>query len=159
LYYYKDGTRAYCAGLLKLQDEEGNDFYIYVRSNGALATGTYWITNDNGLMPQAPYVFGEDGKMVNPPVTDPDQPEVPEVPEVKNGIYELNGKLYYYENDAIQYGAGIIKLTDDAGADFYIYVRSNGQLAIGNYWPTSTNGLLPGNRQYTFDTNGRYYPA
>ena len=25
----------------------------------------------------------------------------------------------------------------------YIYVRSNGKLAIGKYWPTNHNGLLP----------------
>lgn len=165
LYYYKDNVVQYCAGLVKLEDGS----YIYVRSNGQLAIGLYWITNDNGLLPQRAYTFGEDGKMLNPPVTEPEEPEKPsepgdpkppvepEKPEVKNGIVDVNGTLYYYKDGAIAYCAGIVKLVDENGLDFYIYVRSNGQLALGNYWPTTTNGLLAGNRAYNFGTNGRLY--
>ena len=157
LYYYKNDVIQYCAGLILLDGD-----YYYVRSNGQLAIGKYWITNHNDLLPAAMYEFGADGKMLNPPVEDTEEPddgetETPETPAVKNGIVEVNGILYYYENDAIKYGAGIVQLTDDAGETFYIYVRSNGQLALGNYWPTTTNGLLPGNRCYNFGTDGRLY--
>ena len=38
-----------------------NGGYIYVRSNGQLAVGTYWITNHNGLLPERLYTFGDDG--------------------------------------------------------------------------------------------------
>lgn len=167
LYYYENGTRAYAKGLVKLQDEEGNDFYIYVRSNGQLAIGSYWVTNDNGLLPQQMYNFGEDGKMLNPPVTEPedpdtpDQPDTPVVPEppvVKHGIVEENGVLYYYENGTRAYAKGVVKLVDEAGVTYYIYVRSNAQLALGNYWTTNHNGLLA-EKMYNFGTDGRYYPA
>ena len=144
LYYYKNDVLQYCAGLIEIDGD-----YYYVRSNGQLAIGKYWITNDNGLLPAQMYEFGEDGKMINPPGAKPEQPE--------NGIVDVNGVLYYYENNVVKYGAGILKLVDDNGATFYIYVRSNGQLAIGNYWPTTTNGLLPENRCYNFGTDGRLY--
>jgi hypothetical protein len=159
LYYYENNAIKYCAGLVKLEDGS----YIYVRSNGMLAIGDYWITNNNGLLPVKTYTFGADGKLVIK--TEPEQPETPEtpetpdtpvVPEVKNGILEVGGKLYYYKNDAVQYNAGLLKLTDDNGVEFYIYVRSNGQLATGVYWPTNHNDLLP-YKGYDFGTDGRLY--
>lgn len=184
LYYYVDGVRAYCAGLVMITNDDGSVDYIYVRSNGQLAIGKYWATNDNGLLPQKEYTFGADGLMINPPVTEPETPPVtpeeptepetpeeptepsepsepetpvePEVPAKKNGIVEVNGKRYYYKDDVIQYGAGVVKLTDENGVDFYIYVRSNGQLATGKYWTTTTNGLLK-EKEYNFGTDGRLY--
>ena len=86
----------------------------------------------------------------------PDQPDTPVVPEVKNGIVEVGGKLYYYQNGAVQHNAGLLKLTDDNGVDFYIYVRSNGQLATGVYWPTNHHDLLP-YKGYDFGADGRLY--
>jgi len=65
--------------------------------------------------------------------------------------------LYYYIDGTRAYCAGVLKLTDEEGREFYIYVRSNGQLATGIYWPTTTNGLLPGNRSYNWGTDGRLY--
>ena len=59
-YYYIDDEIAYGAGLLFLKDEK---CYIYVRSNGMLATGKYWITNHNGSLPEGMYDFGTDGKL------------------------------------------------------------------------------------------------
>ena len=161
LYYYKNDVLQYCAGLILLDGD-----YYYVRSNGQLAIGKYWTTNHNDLLPAGMYEFGKDGKMLNPPVVEPEEPDQPEQPDtpvepekptVKNGIVDVNGVLYYYENDVVKYGAGVVQLTDDNGATFYIYVRSNGQLALGNYWPTTTNGLLPENRCYNFGTDGRLY--
>lgn len=163
LYYYVDGVRAYCAGLIIIDGD-----YYYVRSNAQLATGKYWTTNHNDLLPAALYEFDtETGKMLNPPVTEPEEPDSgetetpetpvePEQPEVKNGIVDVNGVLYYYKDGTIAYAAGIIEMQDDAGATFYIYVRSNGQLALGNYWPTNTNGLLTA-KMYNFGTDGRLY--
>ena len=168
LYYYENDTIKYCAGLVQLEDGS----YIYVRSNGQLALGNYWVTNDNGLLPQKQYTFGADGKMINAPGASqpetpetpdtpdtPDTPETPEEPEepaVKNGVVEVNGKLYYYENDMIKYNAGLLKLEDETGATYYIYVRSNGQVATGVYWPTNHNDLLP-YKGYDFGTDGRLY--
>ncbi len=154
LYYYVDDMPAYAAGLVEL---EGG--YIYVRSAGNLAIGSYWVTNNNGILPQGMYTFGADGYMLNAPVVDPDEPDVPvepEQPDVKNGIVDVNGTLYYYQNDQIAYCAGLVQLTDEAGQVFYIYVRSGGQLATGIYWPTNNNGLLP-MKGYDFGADGRLY--
>ena len=167
LYYYNNDAIQYCAGLVQLEDGA----YIYVRSNGQLAIGKYWVTNHNNLLPAQEYVFGADGKLfletekpddgedpTEPETpTEPSEPDTPVEPEVKNGIVEVGGKLYYYENDVIQYGAGVVEMTDETGETFYIYVRSNGQLATGSYWPTTTNGLIPGNRSYNWGTDGRLY--
>ena len=166
LYYYENNVIQYCAGLLKLTDEAGVDFYIYVRSNGMLALGNYWPTNHNDLLPYQGYDFGENGRLYlnsgeDTPET-PDTPDTPETPEapvepaVKNGVVEVNGKLYYYENDAIKYNAGLLKFEDEEGKTYYIYVRSNGLVATGVYWPTNHNDLLP-YKGYDFGTDGRLY--
>ena len=55
-YFYIEDEVAYAAGLMKY-----NGGYIYVRSNGQVATGKYWITNHNGLLPEGFYDFGENG--------------------------------------------------------------------------------------------------
>ncbi len=171
--YYKDGKVDWSAGVVKLLDETGREFYIYVRSStGTLATGVYWPSNTNGLLSPGSYDFGTDGRyyapIVNPepeqpeePETPdtPDTPEEPEKPEVKNGIYYENGQYRYYKDGVNDWAAGLVKLTDENGKDFYIYVRSStGTLATGVYWPSITNGLLP-TKGYDFGTNGRYYPA
>ena len=153
IYYYKDGKIQYCAGLIYV-----DGYYYYVRSNGQLAQGSYWTTNHNDLLPEGLYNFDEEGRMTNPPSVEkpgepaPEQPK----PEVKNGIVEENGILYYYIDGTRAYAAGVVKLTDEAGKDFYIYVRSNAQLATGIYWPTNTNGYLA-HKGYDWGTNGRLY--
>lgn len=106
-YYYEDGKIVYGAGLI-----EYNGGYIYVRSSGKVATGTYWITNTNGLKDAGKYEFDEDGMML----------------EVKNGV--VDG--YYYVNNHIQYGVGLIE-TDDG----IYYVRSDGHVAVGDYYVTN----------------------
>ena len=131
-----------------------------------LALGNYWPTNHNDLLPYQGYDFGENGRLYlnsgeDTPET-PDTPDTPETPEapvepaVKNGVVEVNGKLYYYENDAIKYNAGLLKFEDEEGKTYYIYVRSNGLVATGVYWPTNHNDLLP-YKGYDFGTDGRLY--
>ncbi len=59
LYYYKDGSRYY-AGLINIKGS-----YYYVKTSGEVVHGQkYWITKTNGLMKEASYEFGADGKMV-----------------------------------------------------------------------------------------------
>ena len=157
-YYYQNGVLMSGTGAVKLTDDEENVFYIYVRSNGQLATGNYWITITNGILEEGVYNFGTDGKYY-PDSTDSEEPDIPEVPDLKNGIYEENGKYYYYKNGVIDWTAGVVELVDETGRTFYIYVRSStGYLATGVYWPTTRNGLLPMGA-YDFGTDGRYYPA
>ena len=180
-YYYKNGVLDLNAGLVKLTDEEGKEFYIYVRSStGTLATGIYWPSLRNDLLPAGNYDFGENGRYYPPVAEEPEVPSEPDVPEepdspaepekptepekpaepeVLNGIVEKNGKLYYYENGVRDLNAGLVKLTDEDGKTFYIYVSSStGTLVTGRYWPSLRNDLLPAG-YYDFGENGRYYPA
>ena len=135
---YKNGRLVY--GLV-----ECDGAIYYVRSNGELAKGAYYITDTNdmaGFAKGDKLIFGEDGKLL----------------AAKNGIVEEGGVLYYYENNRLQCGAGVVEMTDDQGETFYIYVRSNGQLATGKYWPTILNDYLE-RGEYDWGENGRYYPG
>jgi len=153
-YYYVDGKITGNLGVKQFADEAGETYYIYVRTDGSLATGRYWITKHNDLLPMQAYDFGADGKYY--PSKESETPDTPVVPDVKNGIVEENGEYYYYEDGKLSY-LGLVKLTDESGETFYIYVRSNGKLATGRYWPTKHNDVLP-LTGYDFGTNGRYYP-
>ncbi len=128
LFYYVDGQRVY-AGLI-----EYNGGYIYVRSNGQLAVGRYWITKHNDVKAEGYYEFGADGMML----------------DQKDGFVEENGEIYYYVDGRIQYAAGLIEVEGE-----YYYVKSNGALVRnGAYWITNVNdtGIKAGN--YSFDANG-----
>jgi len=167
LRYYENGVM-HRGGVVKLADETGRTYYIYVRTSTAtLAKGNYWPTVNDYLAPGS-YNFGTDGKYY-PPITDePDStvtptptvtPDTPDEPEEKqNGIVEVDGKLYYYENGKLSPKMGLVKLTDENGETYYIYIRtSNRQVVTGKYWITVTNDLLPA-KLYNFGTDGKYYP-
>ena len=141
LFYYVNGVRTY-AGVLYI-----DGYYYYARTNGEIVNNrNYWITKTNGLLPEKSYTFDAQGRITNPPGSEPEQPQ----PDVKNGIVEENGYLYYYENGSRAY-AGLIKIDGD-----WYYVRTSGQLATScKYWPTKTNGHVETKRQYTFDAQGR----
>ena len=141
-YYYKDGKVQYGAGLI----EWNGDIY-YVRSNGQVATGWYYVTNVNemeGFQKGMKLNFGEDGKL---------QP-------VKNGIVEENDELYYYENNHMMCGAGLLKLEDENGV-YYIYVRSSGKVQTGYFYITKTNDLegFEAGMKLNFGEDGKYYPG
>ena len=145
LYYYVDGVLT-GAGLIQI----GNDYYYVRTSTGEVVHGrSYWVTDTNDLLPAGPYTFDTDGKIINPPVVDPN-PDPDPTPDVKNGIVAENGSLYYYENGVLT-GAGLIQLNGD-----YYYVKtSNCEVVHGrSYWITVTNGLLP-TGQYMFADNGK----
>ena len=129
LYYYQFGEIQYNAGLLEV---DGG--IIYVRSNGQLATGKYWITNANGSGEVA-YEFGADGFVI--------------VADVEDGIVAEGENLYYYKDGKKQLGLGLVQLEDGS----YIYVRTGGELAVGPYWITKHNDLLPEDT-YEFGEDG-----
>ena len=132
-YYYKDGVKNY-AGLIEISGE-----YYYVKSDcSVVCNRSYYVTKSNGLMPSASYTFGADGKMV-----------------IKNGIYreklgDGNEYLFYYVNNVRQVGTGLVQLDDGS----YIYVRSGANLAVGSYYVSKTNDLLP-KGTYTFGEDGK----
>ena len=132
-YYYKDGVKNY-AGLIEISGE-----YYYVKSDcSVVCNRSYYVTKSNGLMPSATYTFDADGKMV-----------------IKNGIYreklgDGNEYLFYYVNNVRQVGTGLVQLDDGS----YIYVRSGANLAVGSYYVSKTNDLLP-KGTYTFGEDGK----
>ncbi len=133
LYYFVNGRLAIGAGLVEI---EGG--YYYVRSNGQLAADRkYYITNLNGIgIIKKGYYFDENGKMIDPIYAESETP---------TGIY--NG--YYFVDGQVQYGAGLVEIDGDI-----YYVRSNGQIATGEYWITTTNGIMPQGK-YNFGTDGK----
>ncbi len=133
-YYYVDGAIGYSAGLVEVDGS-----YYYIRTGGYAATGRYWVTITNGLLPEGFYTFGEDGKMV-------------EETKAKNGIYYEKGLYYYYVDDAIRYGAGLVEVDGS-----YYYIRTGGYAATGRYWVSVTNGLVP-EGYYTFGEDGKMIP-
>ncbi len=58
-YYYVEGEIQFGAGLVLVDGS-----YYYIRSGGYAATGEYYVSNTNGLLPEGFYTFGEDGKMI-----------------------------------------------------------------------------------------------
>ena len=132
-YYYKDGVKNY-AGLIEIKGD-----YYYVKSDcSVVCDRSYYVTKANGLMPSATYTFDADGKMV-----------------IKNGIYreklgDGNEYLFYYVNNVRQVGTGLVQLDDGS----YIYVRSGANLAVGSYYVSKTNDLLP-KGTYTFGEDGK----
>ena len=132
-YYYKDGMKNY-AGLIEISGD-----YYYVKSDcSVVCDRSYYVTKSNGHMPSATYTFDADGKMV-----------------IKNGIYreklgDGNAYLFYYVNNVRQVGTGLVQLDDGS----YIYVRSGANLAVGSYYVSKTNNLLP-KGTYTFGEDGK----
>ena len=140
LYYYKDGVLT-GAGLIKVDD----DYYYVKTSTGEVVRDrTYWITATNDLLPMGQYTFDTDGKLINPPTSNPDEPDV------KDGIVAERGSFYYYK-DGVLTGAGLIQIDGN-----YYYVKtSNGEVVHGrSYWITATNDLLSSGL-YNFADDGK----
>lgn len=151
-YYYVDGVLAREAGLITVEDmtwyaADGtvttNSGTIYVRSNGALAVGNYWVTNieeyeGNDVKSGDLLRFNELGLRIG----------------VKNGIYEEGGTLYYYKSGIRGYNAGVIELDGK-----YYYVRSNAEVVHGkSYWITNVGDTGVIAQSYTFAADGSFQP-
>ena len=139
LYYYEKGKLG-DSGLHYLTAEE---CYFYVDSSGAVVTGEYEVfsAHTNGLLPAGVYDFGADGKLFF------DGGEL-------DGIVEIAGKLYYYEKGKL----GADGLVYSEQENCYYYIRSNGELATGEYevFSAHANGLLPAG-VYDFGENGKLF--
>ena len=133
LYYYVDGVKTY-VGLIKI-----DGYYYYINGKCIAVTGRYYVTRNNGLMESAYYDFDENGRMIL---------EDGEEPELKNGIYEEDGTLYYYENGVKTY-KGLIQIDGD-----YYYVNGKCIVVTGTYYVTRNNGLMP-SANYKFAADGK----
>ncbi len=128
LFYVEDNI-ARTEGMFKL----GEDYY-YAHSNGKLAITATLISRPNGYVAEGVRLpFEANGRLYN-------------------GIYKENGNLYYYVMGTRQ-GRGLYY---NEQGDYYVYVKSTGTLATGNYEvkATGTNGLLDAG-YYLFDENGK----
>ncbi len=69
---------------------------------------------------------------------------------IRNGFYEENGELYYYDNGVIHTARGVFKV-----GDYFYYAKTGGALLRScEEWANITNDLLP-KRKYAFDENGK----
>ena len=141
LWWYVDGVKTY-GGLILVDGA-----YYYARTSGEIVTDkSYTITKNNDLLPVKTYTFGADGKMLNAPVVEPEQPEIP---VVKNGIVSEDGKLWWYVDGVKTYG-GLILIDGD-----YYYARTSGEIVTNrSYYITKNNDLLPV-KTYTFGADGK----
>ena len=136
-YYYASGLRTY-KGLIVYtgtasDGTEYKDAYIYVRSNGQLATGKYWMTKTNDTLEAKIYMFNEQGIM-----------------NLSDGIVEENGGIYYYVDGILAKGAGLVQIGEN-----YYYVRTSGEVVNNcSYWITNTNDLNIVAKTYLFDATG-----
>ena len=139
LYYYVDGVKQTNLGMIEIE-VNGETKYIYVRSAGQLAVGSYYVYNGNGIVSNwTTQQFDENGYWV--------------VEESKNGIVNENGTLYYYVDGVKQTNLGMIEIEVN-GETKYIYVRSAGQLAVGSYYVYNGNGIVSNWTTQQFDENG-----
>ena len=127
LYYYENGARVK-KGAVKI----GEDIYYFSMKYYALEDGQYYIVEEmtNGLFPAGYYTI-EDHKVV-----------------MKNGIYEEEGKLYYYENN-VKKKAGAVKV----GEDIYYFSMKYYAFEDGQYYIVEemTNGLFLAGYYYIKD--------
>ncbi len=121
LYYYANG-RPSAAGLVYID----GDYYFAGGSNGEISTGTKYVWEGNGYLPESNREFGADGKLLN-------------------GIVEKDGTLYYYEMGKAS-AKGLICLD----GDYYFVCGANGELAVNEVrYVWQGNGIIPeSNREF-----------
>ena len=154
-YYIENGVSVYgtdAAGLVKIE----NDYY-YVQPDGTLAKDNYYlVSKTNGLLSYGTYFFDTEGKLV------PGD-------QLKTGIFNEDGKLYYYEShhrknagwvtiDDAKYYAGEdgLLFTSPAIIDGELYFFDSEGKLCGEY---DYAGLVPDNEGnlYYYDTSSSSY--
>ncbi len=127
LYFYRTGkARAY--GLIELD----GSYYFVGGTNGEITVNEKrYVWEGNGLLPEAEYEFGPDGRMLD-------------------GIVEKDGVLYFYKTGkAKAYG-----LVEYEGA-YYFVSGENGEVTVNEKrYVWAGNGLLP-ESNYEFGPDGR----
>jgi len=126
LYYYVHGRLTKGVGLVNIDGD-----YYFVATNGRCAIGEYdcWLSSCE--LPTGTYTFGEDGKALN-------------------GIVEINGEKYLYENGKPAASEVGLRKT---GSDYY-YITTEGKFATGVYYAAITKCDLPIGT-YEFDEEGK----
>lgn len=127
-YYYYNMGKAEMAGLICID----GDYYFAKDGKGTIVTNcVYYNWKSNGLLPAAEYEYGPDGKMLN-------------------GIVEIDGGLYYYEN-----GKPTMKGLFEFNGDYYFAKDGKGTIVTNCvYWNWKGNGLLPA-AEYEYGPDGK----
>lgn len=133
LFYYENSKLMLGNGLTQFGEE-----LIYVRSNGQIAIGKYWVAKTNGLCNPGMYTFGDDGFLQSS--------KNPNVNGLVDGVYYKDGMPYY---------AGLIEIDGDT-----YYINSAGEVVTGTYYVTKLDnytGDLNVKRgdKLTFGTDGK----
>lgn len=131
IYYYENGVLSH-AGIVKI---DGN--YYYAGTGGVVVTNTSKVVYPgytNGLISPGTYEFDENGRMA-----------------YQNGVYEQDGKLYYFVNGQRTH-AGMITF------DGNLYYAGTGGLVVTNtskfVYYGYANGLVPPG-SYEFGDDGK----
>ena len=127
IYYYENG-RAKMAGLVEID----GDIYFAGGAAGEITVGKkIYVWNGNGILPEATYEFGADGKILN-------------------GIVEKDGTLYYYKNGQPR-SAGLVEVD----GDYYFAGGANGEITVNKaQFVWDGNNILP-EATYEFGADGK----
>ncbi len=127
LYYYETG-KPRLAGLVEIDGA----YYFAGGAKGEITVNkAQYVWQSNGLLPEATYEFGADGKMLD-------------------GLVTKNGTLYYYETGKPRL-AGLVQID---GA-YYFVGGANGEVTVNKkQYVWQSNGLLP-EATYEFDADGK----
>ncbi len=147
---YEGAKRYLIGGIMEwhigMVTEDGVNYYFVgdaeIGGNKA-AEGIVYITRIAGYDDFKPgYVIFKNGQV--------DASEEISIESVTNSKGQTNS--FYFEKGICVPGKGLVMIEEGK----YIFVRSAGQLAIGEYWvtPEKANGLVKGGRIYVFDENG-----
>ena len=137
-------------GLIKVGDD-----YYYINTSCTTVTGTYNCSNMNGLLPAGEYTFDADGKMIDPPIDEPDQPDPGIDPNKKNGP---DGDYFYVNDEKVPEYTGLVQYQGN-----YYYVSAGAKIVknVTDRLVNKTNDLtfpdgtpIP-NGRYDFDADGK----
>ena len=128
LYYYKNGQPR-SAGLVEVD----GDYYFAGGASGEITVNkAQFVWEGNGILPEATYEFGSDGKMLN-------------------GIVEKNGVLYYYENGQPKM-AGLVEID----GDYYFAGGAKGEITVDKVtYIWKDNGIALENPNCEFGADGK----
>ena len=117
LRYYEMG-QAKMAGFIEL-----DGYHYFADEDGLIATGNKYVWKGNGIVPEASYEFGKDGKALEGFVTKGDSVYYYQLGKTaKPGVYLVDGYYYFVEN-----GGKVI-----TGTRYYVW-EGSGLLKIGHY--------------------------
>ncbi|MBR2715059.1 MAG: phosphodiester glycosidase family protein [Ruminococcus sp.] len=127
-YYYYDMGKPKMAGLIEV---DGAYYFVKDGEGTCIKDQVYYVWKGNGILKEAEYEFGPDGKMLD-------------------GLVEKDGNLCYYEKGRAQM-AGLVEVDGD-----YYFAKDGKGTCIKDqlYYVWKGNGILK-EGEYEFDADGK----